>query len=188
MAVDRRKGSGPKVLIAAGYHAIISYRERQDSWLAPAFQVGLERFAKPWYRIRALRVFRDTASLAASPERWASVEAALRASRWFVLLTSPEAARSSWVDREVSWWLANRPAGRLLFVATAALLRWDTEAGDLAAATPVPPALRAAFRAEPLWVDPTGLNCWDLCLPTCTSPWGTCLIGNTEEQYWRPNE
>ena len=90
----------------AGYDVFISYNRRQDGWLAPALQAGLERFAKPWYRISALRVFRDTASLAASPELWGTIEAALRDSRWLILLASPEAAQSSWVDREVAWWLA----------------------------------------------------------------------------------
>jgi WD40 repeat protein len=141
---------------SAGYDAFISYNRRQDAWLAPALQVGLERFAKPWHQVRALRVFRDTASLAASPELWGSVEEALRASRWFILLASPEAARSEWVDREVAWWLANRSADQLLIVATAERLRWDKDTGDWAQGAPVPPSLRGTLRAEPLWVDLTG--------------------------------
>jgi WD40 repeat protein len=142
----------------AGYDAFISYSRRQDGWLAPALQGGLERFAKPWYRVRGLRVFRDKASLAASPELWGSIEAALRDSRWFILLASPEAARSPWVDREVAWWLANKSADRILVVATAGRLRWDKQAGDWAEGTPVPPSLRGVFPAEPLWADFTGVH------------------------------
>lgn len=142
----------------AGYDAFISYSRRQDGWLAPALQGGLERFAKPWYRVRGLRVFRDKASLAASPELWGSIEAALRDSRWLVLLSSREAAQSSWVDREVAWWLANKSADHILVVATSDRLRWDKQAGDWAEGAPVPPSLRGAFRAEPLWADLTGVH------------------------------
>jgi WD40 repeat protein len=142
----------------AGYDAFISYSRREDGWLAPALQGGLERFAKPWYRVRGLRVFRDKASLAASPELWGSIEAALRDSHWFILLASPEAARSPWVDREVAWWLANKSADRILVVATAGRLRWDKQAGDWAEGAPVPPSLRGAFRTEPLWADLTDVH------------------------------
>jgi hypothetical protein len=78
----------------------------------------LERFAKPWYRSRALRVFRDTASLAANPDLWSSIEKALDASAWLVLMASPKAARSPWVNREVKWWLAHKSSQRLLVVLT----------------------------------------------------------------------
>jgi len=63
-----------------GYDAFISYSHALDGALAPALQTGLERFAKPWYRSRALRVFRDTASLSANPDLWSSIEKALDAS------------------------------------------------------------------------------------------------------------
>jgi len=142
----------------AGYDAFISYSRREDGWLAPALQGGLERFAKPWYRVRGLRVFRDKASLAASPELWGSIEAALRDSHWFILLASPEAARSPWVDREVAWWLANKSADRILVVATAGRLWWDKQAGDWAEGTPVPPSLRGVYRTEPLWADLTDVH------------------------------
>lgn len=142
----------------AGYDAFISYSRLEDGWLAPALQSGLERFAKPWYRVRGLRVFRDKASLAASPELWGSIESALRDSRWLILLASPEAARSAWVDREVAWWLANKSADRILVVTTSGRLRWDKQAGDWAEGAPVPPSLRGAFRAEPLWADLTSVR------------------------------
>ncbi len=48
------------------YDAFISYSHALDGSLARALQTGLERFAKPWYRPRALRVFRDTTNLAAT--------------------------------------------------------------------------------------------------------------------------
>ena len=48
---------------AQGYTAFISYSHAVDGRLAPALQSALHGFAKPWYRLRALRVFRDQASL-----------------------------------------------------------------------------------------------------------------------------
>ena len=142
----------------AEYDAFLSYSHSQDDWLAPVLQARLERFAAPWYRVRALRIFRDAGSLAANPELWSSIVAALRASRWLILLASPAAARSAWVNDEVTWWLTYKSADRLLVVATAEPLRWDAAAGDWAADAPVPPALRGAFRAEPLWLDLTGVR------------------------------
>jgi WD40 repeat protein len=142
---------------AGEYHAFISYSHQQDEWLAEGLQIGLERFAKPWYRMRALRVFLDTANLAASPQLWPSVEAALAASRWLILLASPSAADSAWVRREVAWWLDNKPMDRLLLVATRTELRWDAVTGDWSADSPVPPELRGVFTHEPLWVNLSGL-------------------------------
>ena len=121
--------------------------------LGPALQANLQRFAKPWYRMRALRVFLDAADLAANPALWASIEDGLRLSQWLILLASADAARSVWVDREVQWWMTNRSPDRLLVVGTDPGLAWDEPEQDWAADAPVPPALRGAFTAEPLWVD-----------------------------------
>jgi hypothetical protein len=73
---------------ASGYDAFISYSHALDNALAPALQNGLEQFAKPWYRPRALRVFRDTTSLSANPGLWSSIEKALASSTWLVLVAS----------------------------------------------------------------------------------------------------
>jgi MTH538 TIR-like domain (DUF1863) len=102
----------------SGYDAFISYSHALDGSLAPALQIGLERFAKPWYRARALRVFRDNASLSANPGLWTSIEEALAASAWLVLMASPRAAQSEWVNREVAWWLEHKSAQRVLVVLT----------------------------------------------------------------------
>src|SRR5215211_6156050 len=98
----------------ASYDAFVSYSHAADGQLAPALQAGLQSLGKPWYRRRVLRVFRDKTSLSASPELWPSIERALAASRHFVLLASPEAARSRWVDHEVGWWLEHRSPATML--------------------------------------------------------------------------
>jgi WD40 repeat protein len=144
----------------SAYDAFISYSHALDGKLAPALQYGLERFAKPWYRARSLRVFRDATNLAASPGLWSSIEEALASARWFVLMASSVAATSSWVDREVRWWLANRSVDRLLVVVTDGQLVWDAQAGDVdwSATTALPPSLRGAFPEAPRWVDLRGLH------------------------------
>jgi WD40 repeat protein len=138
-----------------GYDAFVSYSHAADGRLAPALQAGLQSLAKPWYRRRALRVFRDKTSLSASPELWPAIERALAQARYFVLLASPEAARSPWVEREVRWWRAHRGGDTVLVVLTDGELVWDESVGDFDAhgTNAIPRGLRGWFAAEPLWVD-----------------------------------
>src|SRR3954471_467434 len=107
------------------YDGFISYSHAADGKLAPALQSALQRFAKPWYRRRALRIFRDQTSLAATPELWPSIQRAIDSTEHFVLLASPEAARSRWVRREIAHWLETKPLAGLLIVLTGGSLLWD---------------------------------------------------------------
>jgi WD40 repeat protein len=138
-----------------GYDAFISYSHTADGRLAPAVQSGLQRLARPWYRTRALRVFRDETGLAVNPHLWASIEAALDESEHFVLLASPESAASPWVEREIEHWIAHKPVDRILPVLTDGDLVWDSAAGayDVARSTALPPVLATAFVAEPRHLD-----------------------------------
>jgi len=140
---------------ARRYSAFLSYSRSADRRLAPALRLALQRFAKAWYRPRAVRVFLDDESLSAAPGLWSSIQAALDDSEYFILLASPEAAASAWVDREVRYWLAHRPVRTLLFAVSGGDLRWDPVAGqfDPDATTALPPALLDAYAEEPRWVD-----------------------------------
>ena len=137
------------------YKAFISYSHAADGRLAPAVQSALQRFAKPWYRLRALRAFRDQTSLAATPHLWGSIEEALGSSEFFLLLASPEAAASPWIAREVNWWLAHRDTATMLIGLTGGEVSWNQPAGDFdsTATTALPAALFGTFREEPLYVD-----------------------------------
>jgi WD40 repeat protein len=137
------------------YKAFISYSHAVDGRLAPALQDALHRFAKPWYRLRALRVFRDQASLSANPALWASIEQALKSSEFFILLASPDAARSPWVQRETAYWRAHKPTDRLLIVVTDGEAVWDDAAGDFDwdRTTALPHSLAGAFDQEPRYID-----------------------------------
>jgi hypothetical protein len=75
------------------YDAFISYAHGADGPFAAVVQRGLQHLAKPWNRRRVIEVFRDETSLTVSPGLWPSIRAALDASRWFVVLASPEAPR-----------------------------------------------------------------------------------------------
>jgi hypothetical protein len=95
----------------AEYDAFLSYSHALDGRLVKALQSETEAFAKPWYRPRARRIFRDDANLAADPQLWSAIERALTTSRWFVLMASPASAASAWVARETAVdlrWIRNR--------------------------------------------------------------------------------
>lgn len=137
------------------YDAFISYSHAADDALAPAVQRALQTLARPWNRRRALEVFRDQTGLAVSPALWTSICAGLDDSEYFVLLASPEAAASTWVNQEIDYWSASHPIDRLLPVLTAGEWRWDSEQGDFdwLNSTAVPDALRGKFREEPRHLD-----------------------------------
>ena len=132
------------------FDGFISYSHAADDLLAPRLQAGLQRFAKPWWKRRALRLFRDEASLSANPHLWSSITDALDESEWFVLLLSPDAAESPWVDREVEYWLEHKDPDRIIPVLTEGEFGWEN--GDITSDA-APPALKRAFSDEPRWVD-----------------------------------
>ncbi|MEV6636011.1 TIR domain-containing protein [Actinoplanes sp. NPDC051470] len=136
------------------FNGFISYSHAADGRLAPAVQRGLHRLAKPWHRRRALWIFRDQTGLSVTPALWTSIQTALDKSEYFVLMASPEAAQSPWVNREIEHWVANKPLDHILPVVTDGDWRWDPAAKDFDAdSTSVPPALRGVFAEEPLYLD-----------------------------------
>lgn len=137
------------------YDAFISYSHASDRALAASLQSAIQRLGKPWYRRRALRLFRDDTSLSASPDLWSSIEYALQRSRFLILMASPEAAASPWVDREVAWWLDHRSPDTLLIALCDGELVWDPAAGKFvsSAAMPVPPTLQVRLNDEPFWIE-----------------------------------
>jgi WD40 repeat protein len=139
------------------YDVFLSYSHNQrSSRIAAQIQSRLRRFARPWYRAQAFRVFRDTTDLTASPSLWTEIEAALAGSDWFVLIASPEATQSRWVRQEIAWWLANRSVDHMVIVVVDGALGWRSDHNRFdPTSTAIPTELRDAFTEEPLWIDLT---------------------------------
>lgn len=137
------------------FQAFISYSRGASADLAASLQTGLEQFAKPWYRLRAMRVFRDDASMSANTQLWSTIEDALRQAEWFVLLASPEAAESVWVNKEITWWRQNRDPNRILLVQASGEISWDygTNEFSISPSSAIPKSLIGAYREEPRWID-----------------------------------
>ncbi|MEU6117058.1 TIR domain-containing protein [Streptomyces sp. NPDC047117] len=149
---------GPEEQFA--YDAFLSYSRAADGEVARGLQHGLHAFAKPWYRLRALRVFRDEGSLAASSQLWSSLREAIDASRFFVLLACEQSARAPWVEQEVEYWCTHRGVDNLVIVLTDPPpdgsrqppgMAWDTALGDFdwRRTTALPRCLSGRFREEP---------------------------------------
>ena len=138
------------------YRAFISYSHAADGKLAPAIQSALQSFAKPWYKLRAIRVFRDRTTLAMTPKLWPSIRTALDESEFFLLLASVESGRSEWVQREVEHWLRSGPPDKLLIILTGSSplapedasldFHWIRE-------NLLPPAMTHQLLEEPLYLD-----------------------------------
>src|SRR6516164_471269 len=137
------------------YDAFISYSHAKDKPIATALQSVVQKLGKPWYRRRVLRVFRDDASLSATPHLWPSIERALGQSRFLIMLASPESAASRWVGQEIAYWLDHHSADTVLIALTEGELDWDQATGDFrwSEAMPLPTALKRQFAVEPRWVD-----------------------------------
>ena len=137
----------------ANYDAFISYNHAQDKPVAAALQAAVQRLGKAWYRRRALRLFRDDTSLSATPHMWPAIEDALSDSRFLILIASAQSAASPWVGKEIDYWLAHKSADTLLIAVTGGEIRWRDGDFDWSPETPLPPALKRKFHAEPKWVD-----------------------------------
>ncbi|MGI5197836.1 toll/interleukin-1 receptor domain-containing protein [Streptomyces sp. CA-288835] len=137
--------------------AFISYSHKEDVPLARALEDGLKEILRtPWLRRSRVKVFRDTSSLSANHDLDGSIKAALAECRYFIYLASPEAARSRWVREEITYWRQNHGMEQFLIALSDGSLGWDPAAGDFDWADEtiaLPPELRGAFTAEPLWVD-----------------------------------
>jgi WD40 repeat protein len=137
------------------YNAFISYSHTADGTLAAALQSALHSFAKPWYKLRALHIFRDQTNLAVNPALWSSIRDALDQSLFFILFASPEAAASPWVAKEADYWISRNGASRFLIVLTGGTLKWDHLSVSFTSehTNSLPTSLLRSFPEEPLFLD-----------------------------------
>lgn len=130
------------------YRAFISYSQK-DSAEAGKVQSWLESFrlpkavAPPGKGGRKLgKIFRDKTDLTASPEVWPALQAKIAASEYLIVLCSPNAAQSEWVDKEIRHFRITGRADKVL----ALIIAGTPNSGDEATEC-LPPAFR---EREPL--------------------------------------
>ena len=152
------------------FYAFLSY-SHQDEALADWLHHELEQFHVPRWLAgkltaagvvpkRLAPVFRDRHELAAADDLGAEIKAALNASQFLVVLCSPTAAKSRWVNAEIEAFKRTRPEGCVL-AAIASGEPFASEISGRAEDECFPPALRKRFirgrssgkRAEPLAAD-----------------------------------
>jgi hypothetical protein len=95
------------------YWAFVSHSHSDERWAAwlvrnlenyvlPAKLVGAPTPAGPAPR-RFRPIFRDREELAANPSLRAEIQRVLDRSQYLIVICSPDAARSSWVNEEVAY-------------------------------------------------------------------------------------
>jgi hypothetical protein len=137
------------------WDGFISYRHDDSATkLAENLQYAIHRFAKPFYQLRAVSLFRDETNLGIEPQLWPTIQSALDTSRYLLLLASPQAAKSYWVEREVSYWLSTKGSANILVLVASGQIGWDSAANRFDVSTNVlPPSAVSSIREEPLWID-----------------------------------
>jgi hypothetical protein len=111
--------ASPADRAAFPYDGFISYRHSPKQMLiVRAIQAALHKFAKPFWKLRALRLYRDESNLSARPDLWGQIAEALDRSRYLLFVASPEAVESKWVKREMEHWLERRGERNLIILLT----------------------------------------------------------------------
>ena len=137
------------------YKAFMSYSHKADRLFAPQLQHALETLAKPWYRRRAIDLFRDETDLAVNPDLWPRIVDAMDECEHMLLLGTPEAAQSPWVGKELEYWRAHRGTTSIAIALTGGEIAWDKNDKDFDwhLTNAIPERMAGAFATEPLWAD-----------------------------------
>ena len=145
------------------YNAFMSYSHAADARFAPFLQRAIQNFAKPWYKLRSVRIFRDETGLTLTPELWPDIQRAMNMCQFFILLASPEAADSEWVSKEIEHWRSLKRSAPLIVV-TGGKVEWNEDCADFnwQETNAVPRALAGAYEQEPLYLDATVIRATEL--------------------------
>ena len=120
----------------------------------------MQSFAKPWYKLRSLRIFRDDTTLVLTPHLWPDDP---QCARCLALLRSARLAQGGAIALGAAGGLAldHRRAApdSLLIVLTEGTIDWDDDTNDFdwTATTALPPVMKGAFKDEPKWEDVAAL-------------------------------
>lgn len=150
-AHDTPAASAPKywAFLSYSHHdkAVAKRLQRQlETYRVPARLVGRETSQGP-VPARVAPVFRDRDELHAGADLKASVQDALSRSRWLIVVCTPDAARSPWVNREIIEFKRLRGERHVL----ALIARGEPFASDMPgreAEECFPPALRRALNEQ----------------------------------------
>ena len=146
------------------FDVFISY-SRENLAVAQEIESGLKTILRPFYRLSAMRVFRDQSQLVIGNKLGSEIRQALDSSQKLLLLASPAAAASDWVNREVELWkaLEHDPTDLVIVIESGEVV-WDRGTGDFdrERTTSLPPALAGYFDDEPLMVDLSDLRADEL--------------------------
>lgn len=131
------------------YRAFVSYSQ-SDKTTARRLQKWLEAYRAPKAMGGAKigMVFRDEEDLSGAPDLGEALKANIDAAEALIVLCSPKAAQSRWVEREIEHFRATG-RGKQIF---AVILAGAPNSGD-AATECFPPSFRAEDGAEPLAVN-----------------------------------
>ena len=128
---------------------------RRRRTVGPSLQTGLQRLARPWYRVQALRVFRDDTGLAVNPHLWASTRPRLTTApiSYCSPLRRPPPRPGSIARSSIS--ALTMRAGPSCPCSLTVTLVWDDARRDYnsMASSALPPALAGRFADEPRHLD-----------------------------------
>ncbi|HAT51237.1 MAG: TIR domain-containing protein [Nitrospirae bacterium] len=109
---------------AFSYKAFISYSHK-DQWRAQWFRYFLSRMKMPKddaqlatlfkEQITDDRLFMDEAAIGAIPSLSEKVKESLRQAEFLIVICTPHAARSEWVDQEIRYFKQHRGAENIIF-------------------------------------------------------------------------
>lgn len=144
------------------YWAFISYSHRDQAWAewlhkaletyrVPRRLVGRETAAGPVPR-RLFPVFRDLEELPSSPNLSGAIDQALLQSRYLIVIASPYAAVSKWVDQEIARFRAMGRGDRILCLIVDGEPHADLQPGR-GFLECFPPSLRTKDGIEPIAAD-----------------------------------
>ena len=128
--------------------------------LAPQLKSTLQKFAKPWYKLRVIQIFCDQTNLTANPNLWGAIEKNLDDSEYFIYLASPKAAQSKWVKKEILYFHSKGRADNIIIVLTDGGLVWNDETPgfDWSRTDALPDLDDISFKEEPTWLDMTWIR------------------------------
>jgi WD40 repeat protein len=135
------------------YDTFLSY-SRDDESVATKLQRRLERLGTRRSELPTIRVFRDQTDLKTTEDLHQALAAHIEASRSFIVLCSPSAARSEFVATEIDMWRQAKPGQPIVLALVDGALHWDDTSSrfDLERSTALPPSLADHFTSLPTWI------------------------------------